>query len=98
MAAAHSGAILRQLHRLVSTRAIAEKTDSQLLQDYTVGRHEEAFAALLHRHGQLVWSVCRHLLSHEHDAEDAFQATFLVLARCAASIRKTEAVAGWLHG
>jgi RNA polymerase sigma factor (sigma-70 family) len=98
MAVTHSGAILRQIHRLVSHRALVEKTDSQLLLDYTAGRHAEAFAALLHRHGRLVWSVCRHHLPHEHDAEDAFQATFLVLARRAASIRRTEAVASWLHG
>ena len=98
MAAAHAGAILRQLHRLVSSRALVEKTDAQLLQAFIASRHEEAFAALLHRHGWLVWSVCRHILPHEHDAEDAFQATFLVLARRAARIRKTEAVASWLYG
>src|SRR5215471_9815073 len=97
MAAAHARAILGQLHRLVSSRALVERTDSQLLHDYAAGR-EESFAALLQRHGRLVWSVCRHFLPHEHDAEDAFQATFLVLARRAASIRKTEAVASWLHG
>jgi RNA polymerase sigma factor (sigma-70 family) len=98
MAVTHSGAILRQIHRLLSHPALVEKTDAQLLLDYTAGRHAEAFAALLHRHGRLVWSVCRHHLPHEHDAEDAFQATFLVLARRAASIRRTEAVASWLHG
>ena len=78
MAAVHARAILRHLHRLVSSRALAERTDSQLLHDYTDGRQEESFAALLHRHGRLVWSVCRHFLPSEHDAEDAFQATFLV--------------------
>jgi hypothetical protein len=72
MAAAHGGAILRQLHRLVGSRASVEKTDSQLLQAFIAGRQEDAFATLLHRHGRMVWSVCRHHLPHEHDAEDAF--------------------------
>jgi RNA polymerase sigma factor (sigma-70 family) len=98
MAATHARAILRQLHRLAGARALLERTDSQLLHDYADSRQEESFAALLHRHGRLVWSVCRHFLPCEHDAEDAFQATFLVLARRAASIRRTEAVASWLHG
>ena len=72
MAAAHARAILRHLHQLASSRALVERTDSQLLHDYTAGRQEESFAAMLQRHGRLVWSVCRHFLPHEHDAEDAF--------------------------
>jgi RNA polymerase sigma factor (sigma-70 family) len=96
MASANAGTILRHIHWFVETHA--EQSDGQLLQRFATQREEAAFAALLRRHGRLVWSVCRHILPREHDAEDAFQATFLVLARRASAIRKTEAVASWLHG
>jgi DNA-directed RNA polymerase specialized sigma24 family protein len=96
MASAPAGAILRHIHRLAATHA--EQTDGQLLQRFAGQGEETAFAALLRRHSRLVWAVCRHILHHEHDAEDAFQATFLVLARRATSIHKRESVASWLHG
>src|SRR5262245_22948586 len=76
----------------------AEATDGQLLERFAARREESAFAALLRRHGPMVLGVCRRLLRHEQDAEDAFQATFLLLARGASSIRRSESVAGWLHG
>jgi RNA polymerase sigma factor (sigma-70 family) len=72
-------------------------TDGQLLGCFIEHRDETAFAALVKRHGPMVWGVCRRLLPH-HDAEDAFQATFLVLVRKAASIMPREMVANWLYG
>ena len=69
-----------------------------LLQRYCSERDEEAFTALVYRHGGLVRSICRRVLPHDQDAEDAFQAAFLVFASKARSIRKTESVASWLHG
>ncbi|HEY7426195.1 MAG TPA: sigma-70 family RNA polymerase sigma factor [Gemmataceae bacterium] len=71
-------------------------TDGQLLACFIEGRDEVAFAALVKRYGRLVWNVCRRLLD-QHDAEDAFQATFLVLVHKAASIRRREMLASWLY-
>jgi RNA polymerase sigma factor (sigma-70 family) len=73
-------------------------TDGQLLTDYLSGLDEASLAALVHRHGPMVWGVCRRVLRNYHDAEDAFQATFLVLVRNAASIASRELLANWLYG
>src|SRR4029453_11508990 len=71
--------------------------DAQLLGAFLESRDGAAFATLLKRHAPMVWGVCRRLLTH-HDAEDAFQATFLVLVKKAASVRPREMVANWLYG
>jgi RNA polymerase sigma factor (sigma-70 family) len=73
-------------------------TDGQLLARFIDGREEAAFAALVRRHGPMVLGVCRRLLGNAQDAEDAFQASFLVLARKAPSILRREAVASFLYG
>jgi RNA polymerase sigma factor (sigma-70 family) len=89
--------VVRHLHRLARTRWNHDLSDAQLLQRFAADREETAFAALVERHGRLVLGVCRQVLRHEQDAEDAFQATFLVLARQAASIHRSEAVGSWLY-
>jgi RNA polymerase sigma factor (sigma-70 family) len=73
-----------------------QPTDGELLMRFVDGRDETAFRELVERHGGLVQAVCRRVLSSEHDIEDAFQATFLVLVRDAAAIRSRESVASWL--
>src|SRR5207302_8280058 len=72
--------------------------DAELVRRFAERRDESAFAALVHRHGATVFGVCRRVLGHEQDAEDAFQATFLVLARNAGSVRRAGAVGSWLYG
>jgi RNA polymerase sigma factor (sigma-70 family) len=86
--------VLDQLHCLDG----GGLSDAQLLGRFLDGRDEAAFAALVRRHGSMVLGVCRRILGHAHDAEDAFQATFLVLVRRAASLVKREAVASFLYG
>lgn len=73
-------------------------SDSLLLARFVGARDETAFATLVARHGPMVLGVCRRLLRDTHDAEDAFQATFLVLARKAATLRQPELLASWLYG
>jgi RNA polymerase sigma factor (sigma-70 family) len=89
--------ILRHLRTFVATENKSGPTDRQLLVRFALRREEAAFEALIRRHASLVLSVCRRVLRHEHDAEDAFQATFLVLARKAGEVGRQGSVAGWLH-
>jgi RNA polymerase sigma factor (sigma-70 family) len=98
MAHAPIGPALRHIRTLAAGAGPGQLPDDELLRRFVVGRDEAAFTALVGRHGPLVWGVCRRLLSDAHDAEDAFQATFLTLARKAASIRKPGAVGAWLYG
>lgn len=97
MTPAAMSTVLRHLRQLAGGAA-PECTDRQLLDDFTARRDEAAFTALVARHGTMVLRVCRRVLGHEQDAEDAFPATFLALAGSATKIRQREAVAGWLHG
>ncbi|HEY1376239.1 MAG TPA: sigma-70 family RNA polymerase sigma factor, partial [Gemmataceae bacterium] len=90
-------ALLRHA-RAVAGRSPADAADRRLLAAVAAGRDDAAFAALLDRYGPLVWAVVRRLLGGGPDAEDAFQATFLVLARSAGSVRHADRLAGWLVG
>ena len=75
-------------------------SDGSLLEQYLTGSEvdsQEAFRALVVRHGPMVFGICRHVLNEQHEAEDAFQATFLVLAQKGSTIRNRTVLAGWLH-
>src|SRR5262249_58630058 len=87
-----------QVRSWMAVRALAALADADLLERFRRERDEAAFAVLLERHGPLVLRVCGELLHDRHAVEDAFQTTFLVLARRAASIRKGTSPAAWLHG
>lgn len=76
----------------------AAQPDAELLSRYLAQHDEAAFTALVARHGPMVLSVCQSVLRHRQDAEDVFQAVFVVLARRGAAIRRGDSVAGWLHG
>jgi RNA polymerase sigma factor (sigma-70 family) len=90
--------IIQHLRRTMLLRDGAGMTDGQLLEDYISRRDKAALAALVRRHAPMVWGVCRRVLPNYHDAEDAFQATFLVLVRKAAAIASKELLANWLYG
>ena len=81
----------------ITAPAADQVSDGQLLRWFVVWQDARAFEALVRRHGPMVLSVCRRLLGDDHDAEDAFQATFLVLARKAGVIGKPDLLAGWLY-
>jgi RNA polymerase sigma factor (sigma-70 family) len=98
MATAQLGTVLRHIRDLAADPARAEQTDGALLRAFLGGNDQTAFETLLRRHGPMVLRVCLRSLGNIDDAEDALQATFLVLARQAAAIRKRESLASWLHG
>lgn len=90
--------VVRALQRAAGLPAGAEYTDGQLLERFVVQRDAAAFETLMRRHSALVWGVCRRVLHEEHDAEDAFQATFLVLLRKAAGLERRPSLGSWLYG
>jgi Sigma-70 region 2 len=90
--------LVRNLHRLAGAEPTGGPTDQELLEAFCATKDSASFAALVQRHGAMVLRVCRGVLGHEQDAEDAFQATFLVLAGHAAGICKRGSLASWLHG
>ena len=97
MASGAMGVAVRELRDLFRSGSSVGLTDGQLLARYAASNDGAAFAALVARHGPMVLATCRAVLRHEHDVEDAFQATFLVLARKALSVRAGDALGGWLH-
>jgi RNA polymerase sigma factor (sigma-70 family) len=96
MATAVGNVVVRHLRQLLGAAGDGEASDAQLLERFARDHDEAAFAELVRRHGPMVLRVCRRVLHDRHDAEDAFQAAFLVLARRAGSVRWRPSAAGWL--
>jgi RNA polymerase sigma factor (sigma-70 family) len=91
-------AVLHYVRRVISREGEADQGDAQLLRRFTAHGDEAAFASLVQRHGPMVWGVCTRVLSHTQDAEDAFQATFLILVRKARSLLRPDSLGPWLYG
>src|ERR1022692_2670265 len=101
MANVTTQSVVRQIESLYSGGSVAGLTDRQLVDRFVARRDaagEDAFAALVARHGPMVLGACRQLLVDRHHAEDAFRAVFLVLARRARSVRDPELLSNWLYG
>jgi RNA polymerase sigma factor (sigma-70 family) len=96
MSADRNVPVLCYLRNLAAGPA-SQRPDGELLGQFSAGRDPMAFAALVSRHGPMIFHLCRRILRNEHDAEDVFQATFLVLARRANAIRQRESIGGWLY-
>ena len=97
MAGGQLGIALRQLRRLLDDGVVAGLEDEQLLDRFVARGDGSAFEALVARHGPMVLATCRGVLKDPHEAEDAFQATFLTLARKATSLRSAGSLGSWLH-
>src|SRR5262249_33113624 len=97
VATAQMDEVIRHVRRVTASGCEAKK-DGDLLTAFVEKRDEQAFTALVRRHGPLVLGGCRRVVGNHHDAEDAFQAACPVLARRASSVCPREAVAGWLYG
>src|SRR5262245_16168126 len=89
---------LRYLRKVSGTPLSEAVSDGQLLERFVSEQDQAAFATLMERHGSLVWKLCRGMLHEAQDAEDAFQATFLVLVRRAGSLERRASLGGWLYG
>jgi RNA polymerase sigma factor (sigma-70 family) len=98
MTAAGLHEVVRQLRGVLARRETAGLTDGELWQRWVRERDEAALEVLVRKHGPMVLGVCRRILHHEQDAEDAFQATFLVLVRKTGSLRTPDRLGNWLHG
>lgn len=90
--------VLRELQALCEGGPLGDLSDGQLLDRFVARREGADFEAIIRRHGPMVWGLCRRIIRDHHDSEDAFQATFLVLARRAASVMPGDNLGNWLHG
>src|SRR5260370_13568246 len=90
--------VLTHLRKVAAAENAEQLSDRQLVERFVAESDEAAIAALVHRHAAMVLNVCWRVLQNDSDADDACQATFMVLARKASSIRKKDSVASWLHG
>jgi RNA polymerase sigma factor (sigma-70 family) len=93
-----AGPLLQLIRHAVEGQRAGQLPDRELLRRFAGARDQAAFCALLRRHGPMVLEVCRGVLGNEADAEDAFQATFLVLVQKSGSVRKAASLGSWLHG
>jgi RNA polymerase sigma-70 factor (ECF subfamily) len=98
LASASLSRVLSRLRDILGRQDADEQTDGHLLERFLTRREEHAFELLLRKHGPMVLGVCRRILGNDHDAEDAFQATFLVLVRRGDRIRPRSQVGNWLYG
>jgi RNA polymerase sigma factor (sigma-70 family) len=98
MAGGHIAVVYRQINRLFGSGSVAGLSEGQLLDRFISGRDDDAFEAIVARHGPMVLSVCRSLLRDPNDVDDAFQAVFLVLVRRAPALSRRDLLGGWLYG
>jgi RNA polymerase sigma factor (sigma-70 family) len=97
MPSSQASPVLRYVREVATAEYLPNLADRELLERFITRHDQTAFAVLVHRHGPMVRRLCLHVLHNEQDAEDVFQATFLVLSRKAASLRPQESLAGWLY-
>jgi RNA polymerase sigma factor (sigma-70 family) len=98
MAMSQLSKVIKHLRGIVDQQEAQHTSNGRLLELFITQRDETAFEELMRRHGPMVWGVCQRVIPNSHDAEDAFQATFLVLVRKAGSVRPREMVGNWLYG
>src|SRR6476620_8551009 len=90
--------VLKEVRRFIEAARSITDSDRALVDQFVRTRDDRAFAELVRRHGPMVLGVCRRVLRHSADADDAFQATFLILVRKAAAIRDADRLGPWLYG
>ncbi|HEY3997362.1 MAG TPA: sigma factor, partial [Candidatus Xenobia bacterium] len=93
-----NGGLIAHIHELTQAHVAARQEDALLIDRFVRLHEETAFEALMRRHGPMVFRVCQRVLGQVQDAEDVFQATFLLLSRKASSLRDRGAVGSWLYG